>query len=69
MEFGFAEALPESALEAAHDKLKQHSAAVMAEEMHHAASRIQAGFDEGLLSLTLSNPLCMENPYKYSKCQ
>jgi hypothetical protein len=30
---------------------------------------VAAGFDEGLLSLTLSNPLCMENPYKYSKCQ
>ena len=29
----------------------------------------EAGLDEGLLPLTLSNLLCMENPYSYKKCQ
>jgi hypothetical protein len=28
-----------------------------------------AGLDEGLLSLSLSNLLQMDNPYKYKKCQ
>ena len=28
-----------------------------------------AGLDEGLLSLSLSNLLYMENPYSYNKCQ
>jgi CRP-like cAMP-binding protein len=28
-----------------------------------------AGLDEGLLSLSLSNLLSMDNPYSYKKCQ
>ena len=30
---------------------------------------VPAGLDEGLLSLSLSNLLYMENPYGYKKCQ
>ena len=33
------------------------------------ASDSPAGLDEGLLPLTLSSLLCMENPYSYKKCQ
>jgi hypothetical protein len=41
---------------------------------HHAESarggaRRAAGLDEGLLSLTLSNLLYMENPYSHKKCR
>ena len=32
-------------------------------------AHVAAGLDEGLLSLTLSNLLYMENPYGYKKCQ
>ena len=30
---------------------------------------VRAGLDEGLLSVSLSNLLYMENPYSYKKCQ
>ena len=30
-------------------------------------SYVEAGLDEGLLSLTPSDLLCMENPYSYKK--
>ena len=39
---------------------------------HHvqpAAPRAPASLDEGLLPLTLSNPLYMENPCSYKKCR
>ena len=31
--------------------------------------RVAAGFDEGLLPLTLSNLLYMKNPHSYRRCQ
>ena len=36
---------------------------------HKAIPNSQAGLDEGLLSLSLSNLLYMENPYSYKKFQ
>jgi hypothetical protein len=32
-------------------------------------SKFEAGLDEGLLPLSPSNLLYMENPYSYKKCQ
>ena len=40
-----------------------------AAELEAAAAALEAGLDEGLLSLSLPNLLCMENPYSYKTFQ
>jgi hypothetical protein len=41
----------------------------VAMQLYYAQRAWAAGLDEGLLPLTLSNLLYMENPYSYKKCQ